>query len=185
MVYTYDESGKYVTFTDEKGDKAKVTINQEAIDKDLELAGYNLLVTSEVKMPDQEIYNAYHSMCKIEETFKIMKSDLDAGPVFTQKENTIKGHFLICYIDILLERLLEIKVLGNEFCSFEIFDFTKDFNATKAGREYLNTAKSSKIIDALAEKFNLPITNYYLKPKQIKEILTYQLPTKFTALSRK
>jgi len=80
----FGETGKYVNFTDEKGGKAHVTMNQQAINKDLELAGYNLLVTSELKMNDQDIYATYHNLWRIEESFRIMKSDLDARPVFVQ-----------------------------------------------------------------------------------------------------
>ena len=91
-----EDLGKYVDFINGKGGKAKAKINQEAIDKERKLAGYNLLVTSETKMSEREIYETYHNLWRIEESFKIMKSDLDARPVFLQKESTIKGHFLIC-----------------------------------------------------------------------------------------
>ena len=66
-------------------------------------------MTSETKMSEREIYETYHNLWRIEESFKIMKSDLDARPVFLQKESTIKGHFLICYLSVLLERLLTIQ----------------------------------------------------------------------------
>lgn len=85
----FGEAGKYVDFTDKTGNKAKTRMNRAAIDKDLALAGYNLLVTSETQMTDQDIYCTYHNLWRIEESFKIMKSDLDARPVFLQKENTI------------------------------------------------------------------------------------------------
>jgi transposase len=88
----FGESGKYVSFTDGKGKNATVSINQDAIDKDLMFAGYNLLVTSEVEMTDQDIYSTYHNLWRIEESFKIMKSDLDARPVYLQKEDSIKGN---------------------------------------------------------------------------------------------
>ena len=55
----FGESGKYVNFTDKDGEKAVVGINEEAIAKDLKFAGYNLLVTSEIKMKDEEIYQIY------------------------------------------------------------------------------------------------------------------------------
>ena len=44
------------------------------------------------------------------QSFRIMKSDLDARPVFLQKENSIKGHFLICYLAVLLERIFQFKI---------------------------------------------------------------------------
>jgi len=80
----YGEAGKYVDFMDEKGKKSSVNINQQAIDKDLYIAGYNLLVTSETEMTDSDIYNIYHNLWRIEESFKIMNSDLDARPVYLQ-----------------------------------------------------------------------------------------------------
>jgi len=117
----YGETGKYVNFVDDKGKKASVNINQKAIDKDLRFAGYNLLVTSEVEMSDGDIYNTYYNLWRIEESFKIMKSDLDARPAFLQKEDIIKGHFLICYLTVLLERLFQFKVLQEKYSTSEIF----------------------------------------------------------------
>jgi transposase len=171
----YGESGKYVNFTDDKGEKATVSINQKAIDKDLMFAGYNLLVTSEIKMSDQDIYNTYHNLWRIEESFRIMKSDLDARPVFLQKEDTIKGHFLICYITVLLERILQFKVLDNKYSTSTIFDFIKSFKATKSESKYINTTTYSDFINDLSIKFNLPLTNYFLTETQIKSILNLKL----------
>ena len=68
---------------------ALMTMNEELIKKSLELAGYNMLVTSERSMSDKDIYEAYHNLWRIEESFRIMKSQLDARPVYLQKENTL------------------------------------------------------------------------------------------------
>ena len=68
-----------------------------------------MLVTSEIKMKDVEIYDAYHNLWRIEESFRVMKSELDERPVYLQKENSIKGHFLICYVTILLTRIFSSK----------------------------------------------------------------------------
>lgn len=171
----YGETGKYVNFTDENGKKAAVTINQDAIGRDLKFAGYNLLVTSETEMPDQDIYNTYHNLWRIEESFKIMKSDLDARPVFLQKEDTIKGHFLICYLTVLLERIFQFKILKNEYSTSEIFQFIKDFKVTKGETKYINTTKSTEIIHGLEKKLHLPLTHYFLSETQIKSILKYKI----------
>lgn len=171
----YGEVGKYVSFTDKSGKKASVSINQEAIDKDLKFAGYNLLVTSELGMDDMDIYNTYHNLWRIEESFKIMKSDLDARPVFLQKEETIKGHFLICYLTVLLERILQFKILGNEYSTSDIFQFIKDFKVTKGENKYINTTKSTDFIHGLSSRLKLPLTNYFLTETQIKSILKYKI----------
>lgn len=171
----YGESGKYVNFVDGSGKKASVTINQEAIDKDLRFAGYNLLITSETEMDDLDIYNTYHNLWRIEESFKIMKSDLDARPVFLQKEDTIKGHFLICYLTVLLERIFQFKILDNTYGSSEIFGFIKDFKVTKGETKYINTTKSTAFINELSERIKLPLTNYYLSDTQINSILNHKI----------
>ncbi len=171
----YGEAGKYMNFTDGKGGKAKVSINQEAIDKDLQLAGYNLIVTSETRMTDSDIYSTYHNLWRIEESFRIMKSDLDARPVFVQKESTIKGHFLICYLTVLLERIFQFKVLKNKYGTSEIFSFMKDFKVTEADGKYINTTMDSDFIEHLSENTGLPLQNYLLSETQVKSILNYKL----------
>ena len=171
----YGECSKYVNFTDNEGKKAKVSINQKAIDKDKALAGYNLLVTSEIEMSDSEIYTTYHNLWRIEETFRIMKSNLDARPVFVQKRETIQGHFLICYLSILLERIMQFNVLKNKYCANEIFEFIKKFNAVKGETKYINTAKNSDLIQDLKNMLNLPLTNYFLSEKDIEKIMNFKL----------
>jgi len=171
----FGESGKYVNFTDEKGGKARVSMNQQAINKDLELAGFNLLVTSELGMSDKDIYSTYRNLWRIEESFRIMKSDLDARPVFVQKQSTIKGHFLICYLTVLLERLFQFNVLENKFSASEIFDFFKDFRVTKTEGKYINTTTDSPFIAHLSSKLDLPLRNYHLTEPHVRKILNLKL----------
>ena len=174
----YGDSGKYVSFTDGDGKKACVSINQKAIDNDLTFAGYNLLVTSELNMADTDIYNTYHNLWRIEESFKLMKSDLDARPAFVQKEDTIKGHFLICYLTVLLERLFQFKVLDDRFPSTEIFGFLKGFKIVKSETKSINVTAYTDFIGHLARATGLPLTNYFLSDTQIKSIMNYKFSTK-------
>lgn len=177
----YGDCAKYVTFitADKKGKetdgKIKVVMNEDAIKKNLELAGYNLLVTSETGMSDSEIYSIYHNLWRIEESFRIMKSQLDARPVYLQKKETITGHFLICYFTVLLTRLFQIKIMGDDPCSEELFDFFHGFRAVKiSDRKYINLARKSDFITLLAEKTGLPLTSYFLSEAQIKKLLSHR-----------
>lgn len=178
----YGECSKYVTFqtTDKKGkttdDKITVTIDQKAIDKDLELAGYNLLVTSELNMNADQVYSTYHNLWRIEESFRVMKSYLDARPVYLQKEDSIKGHFLICYIAVLLIRLLQFKVFQNKYCTETLIDFVRDFRVVKVEQnQYINITSSSDFITELAADLGLPLTNYHLNDSQIKKMLSRKI----------
>jgi transposase len=170
----YGEAGKYVSFTDGKGGKVLVSMNHAAVEKDLVVAGYNLIVTSETRMTDEDIYATYHNLWRIEESFRIMKSDLDARPAFVQKESTIKGHFLICYLSVLLERIFQFFVLDNKFGASEIFGFIKNFKVTKGEGNYINTTIDSDFITQFSEIAKLPLRNYYLTETQIRSILYYK-----------
>ena len=166
------ECGKYINFTDNDNIKAKANINEKAIINDLELCGYNLLVTSEINMADEEIYDTYHNLWKIEETFKTMKSELDARPVFVQKKNTITGHFLICYLSVLLLRIFQYLVCKNEFSVNEIMSFAKKFYVidVEDGR-YINTLSDKPLYTRLSELLGIPITNYFLYKKEIDKMV--------------
>ena len=177
----YGDCAKYVTFitTDKKGNETdgtvKAVLNEDIINKSLKLAGYNLLVSSETRMSAAEIYSAYHNLWRIEESFRIMKSQLDARPVYLQKENTITGHFLICYLAVLLTRLLQFKVLKNEYCSEELFDFIHDFRVAKiSDRKYINLTRATTFIKEFASRIGLPLTSYFLSDGEIKKMLSHR-----------
>lgn len=177
----YGDCAKYVIFSaaDKKGNdtdgKVKVTMNEKLIKKSMELAGYNMLVTSETTMTDEEVYEAYHNLWRIEESFRVMKSQLDARPVYLQKEDTIAGHFLICYLAVLLTRIFQFKILKNSYCSEEIFHFIRDFRVAKiSDRKYINLTRGSKFIKELAKLTGLPVTSYFLNGGEIKKMLSHR-----------
>ena len=174
-----DEFEYKFTAADKKGNdtdgKVKVTMNEELIQKSLELAGYNMLVTSEISMKDKDVYNAYHNLWRIEESFRIMKSQLDARPVYLQKQDTIVGHFLICYLAVLLTRLLQFKILKNGYSSEELFEFVRDFRVAKiSDRKYINLSHGTSFIRELSELCSLPLTSYFLNEGDIKKMLSHR-----------
>ncbi len=152
----------------------KVEINRDKYEKDCALAGYNLLITSEIKMKNEDVYDIYHNLWRIEQSFRIMKSELDARPVFCQKESTIKGHFLICYLSVLLTRILEFKVLKNQICSSKLYEFIRTYIVVKDSRnKYINITASSPTIDYLSNTFDLPLRCFHLNSRQIKKMLDH------------
>ncbi len=177
----YGDSSKYVTFEsiDTSGNttnkKVKVTLNEKSINEALSLAGFNLFVTSEVEFDDQYICETYHNIWRIEESFKVMKSYLDARPIFHQKEDSIKGHFTICYLSVLLMRLFQFKVLDNCYSSEELIKFFRDLRVIKvSSNQYINISKSSEFIKDISSKTKLPLQSYYLNNTQIKKVLKYR-----------
>jgi len=85
-------------------------LDEEAIANDARFDGYYGLQTNETNLSVQEILDAYHALWKIEESFRIMKTTLEVGPIFHWTEPRIKGHFVMCFLAFLLERTLEFKL---------------------------------------------------------------------------
>ena len=104
-----------------------------------------------------------------------MKTDLDARPVYLQKENRIKGHFLICYLTVLLERIFQFRVLDNKYSTHQIMKFIRNFRIVKGESKYINITPSSPFIREFEEKTGLPLTNYYLTERQIRQIFGYKI----------
>ncbi|EWC93815.1 hypothetical protein HMPREF1492_0539 [Atopobium sp. BS2] len=97
-------------------------LKHKAIERAKRLVYYSMIVISKTSMFDTKVYATYHKLWRIEEFFKIMKSQPDACSIYVQKEKTIRDHFLICYIAVLLEWLLQLKVLQGCFSAEEVME---------------------------------------------------------------
>ncbi|MGN0484217.1 MAG: IS1634 family transposase [Lachnospiraceae bacterium] len=170
------DSAKYVKITnkDKTGKKIKprIEIDQKKIDEDLKYAGYNLMVTSELDMDPLQVYQTYHSLWKIEESFRITKSYLDARPVYMQKKETIYGHFLICYLSLFLLRVLEIKVFKNKINSYDLINFIRDFRIVKSGEgSYINISRDQTVNEKVKELTGMTnLDALYLTQKEVENI---------------
>lgn len=144
------DAAKYVKFIskDSQGKKnlPVVKLDQEKVAEDLKYAGYNLMVTSELDMDPLQVYMTYHDLWKIEESFRITKSFLDARPVFVQKRETIYGHFLICYLSLFLLRVMEIKCFNGQINSYDLLHFMRDFRIVDRGDgTYVNISRDQTV----------------------------------------
>ena len=175
------DSAKYVkvTNTDKKGKKVKpvIELDQSKIEEDLKYAGYNLLVTSELDQTPLQVYNTYHNLWKIEESFRITKSYLDARPAFAHKKETIYGHFLICYLSLFLLRVLEIKCFKNNINSYDLINFMRDFRIVDKGDgTYINISQNQALNEKIKKLTGLTCLDaLYLTEKEIKNIFNYSL----------
>ncbi len=96
------KTDKLIVFLDEKLEKYKETL------------GYYSIVTSEIGDDDKEIINRYHGLSRIEDSFRIIKSDLKGRPIYVWTEEHIKAHFLICFIALTIVRIIQYKILKYE-----------------------------------------------------------------------
>ena len=170
------ESVKYIKITnkDKNGKKIKpvVEMDQAKLEEDLKYAGYNLMVTSELDMEPLQVYQTYHSLWKIEESFRITKSYLDARPVYVQKKETIYGHFLICYLSLFLLRMLEIKVFKNEISSYDLIAFMRDFRgAREKDGSFINISRNQSVNEKIKKLTGLTnLDALYLSEKEVENL---------------
>ena len=170
------DSAKYVNLEAKtvEGERVKIaaSLNQKKIDEDLSLAGYNLLVTSETGAGAREIYKAYHNLWRIENSFRVMKTCLEARPVYVSDPNTIFGHFTVVYYALTVMRLLELKAFGDKLPIEQLFDFIRGYNVTET-REggFVNNATDTPTYRAVKEKLGLAkLGNVYLSKKDLDNL---------------
>ena len=156
-----------------------VTVNEDKLEGDRRLAGYNMLVSSEINADAREIYDVYHCLTEIEHTFRVMKSQLDARPIFMSTENSIKGHLLTCYFAVVLLRLTEKYILDGSFGIEEVIDYVKKYKIIRwTGGDYRNLIlkHQAAIGDYLEEYHSLMVNNKKLRPEDLDGIMSFRCP---------
>ena len=105
---------KHLVFDEETGEiikaKSKLSLDEDKIAEEEKLDGYYAIVTSEMKKTDDDIIDIYRGLWRIEETFKVTKSELDDRPVYVSTKEHIEAHFLTCYLALVLCRVLQHKL---------------------------------------------------------------------------
>jgi transposase len=96
-----------------------LTFNHELLAEEEQYDGYYIIVTNIHNKSDDWIIDTYKGLWRIEETFKITKKDLETRPVFVSRHDHIQAHFLICFVSLVILRLLQRK-LNNAFSSTKI-----------------------------------------------------------------
>lgn len=110
-------AAKYIKKIDYDKDTGEILTASSILDMDEEkvreeeaLDGYYMLLTSEMETPDDEIIDIYRGLWRIEESFKVTKSELEARPVYVWTKEHIEAHFLICFVSLTIARILENKL---------------------------------------------------------------------------
>ena len=167
------DSAKYVKFSAKtiEGESVKIisSIDMEKVNKDLEFAGYNMLITSEINADSKDIYKIYHNLWRIEESFRILKTQLVSRPAYVSKKETILGHFTICYFSLTLMRLLELKIFKDKIPVSKLFEFIRQYNIVEGyGNTFVNTSTASDTYREIKKELGLSkLGNAYLTKNDI------------------
>lgn len=151
---------------------SELSLNLEKIKEDEKLDGYYSIVTSEENLSDLELRNIYKGLSKIEETFKITKSEFDARPVNVRLEDHIDAHFLICFISLVIIRLLQYDI-NNKYTIKNILEKIKNFKCTHETGNIYKFIGYKPEIQYLNRKLQLKLDKKYDARENIKKILKY------------
>ena len=171
---SYINNIKFDKQTGAVADGLSLSLKLDKIQEEEKYDGYYSIVTSELNMSDKELRNKYRGLSKIEETFKITKSELDARPVLVWTTDHIESHFLTCFVSLVITRLLENK-LGNKYSINKIIDAIKNYNSIPIEHDLCLQNYTDEIIEEFQKIFNIDFSRKYLTLSEIKKnFLFYQ-----------
>jgi transposase len=132
--------------------------------------GYYAIVTSELKMSDQQIIDTYRGLWEIEETFKVTKGTLEARPVYVSREDRIGAHFLICFIALVMIRLIQKKT-NRRFSADRIVSCLNNISCSNEQDNLYIFNYRSEISDLIGKALDIDFTLKRLRLSELKNIL--------------
>ncbi|MEG0794732.1 MAG: IS1634 family transposase [Bacilli bacterium] len=147
-----------------------LSVNEDKIKQEEQFDGYYSIVTSELEMTDKELRDTYKGLWKIEETFKVSKSNLETRPVYVWTKKHIEAHFLTCFVSLVIMRLLENK-LGNKYSTESIIKSLKKYNCSNIEHDIYLFNYRDNIITKFEHEFSIDLNTKYKTLKNIKNIL--------------
>lgn len=157
---------------DEKRNKKDYYLDTDRIKEEEKYDGFYAVATNIFNMKETEIIQIQSQRYKIEDCFRVLKSNFSSRPVYHYKEERIKAHFLICYTALLLYRLLEVKLdrNGTHFTTKEIITTLKNMNVVDCeGIYYKSCYTGSDVLDALEQIYGLQLNRKHYLPKTLNK----------------
>lgn len=151
---------------------SELSLDVEKIKEDEKFDGYYSIVTSEENLSDLELRNIYKGLAKIEETFKITKSEFDARPIHVRLEDHIDAHFLICFISLVIIRIIQSEI-NNKYTIKNLLEKIQNFKCTHMAGNLYKFIGYKQEIQYLNRKLSINIDKKYDSRENIKKILKY------------
>lgn len=160
-----------ITNDGECAEKYKLYFKNELEKYETQFDGlYALCVPENMDASIEDILQISKGRWEIEESFRIMKSEFKARPVFLQKEERIKAHFTICFLSLLIYRILEKEKLQEKYTTQEIITTLKDMITNKIeGIGYKQLYKKTEVTTDLNNNYNFNLDKEFIGLKNMKK----------------
>ena len=159
-----------------KSDKEKKNyyLDEARIEEEAKYDGFYAVATNIFDMKETEVLDIQSRRYKIEDCFRVLKTNFSSRPVYHRKESRIKAHFLICYTALLIYRLLEVKLDRNNthFTTEQIIETLQNMNVVNCSDMYYQACYTgSDVLDSLEQLFDLKLNRKYYQPKTLNKFL--------------
>lgn len=165
---------KHLVFDEKTGEiiqaKSQLSLDEDKIAEEERLDGYYMIVSSEFDKTDDEIIDIYRGLWRIEETFKVTKSELDARPVYVSRKEHIQAHFLTCFIALVLARVLQHK-LDKKYSVGKILESLGNCNCSNIESNYYLFTFYDEVLKDIGNIIDVDFSKKYLRLQDIKKIL--------------
>ena len=154
-------------------DTANYVLDMDKIHEEEKYDGFYAVATN-LDDSAKDILAVAQNRYKIEDCFRIMKTNFDARPVFLRKPERIRSHFLICYTALLIYRLMECKLDDNltHVTTSNLIKTLRNMNVVNMDDMYYKSIYSgSQALDALEKCFELQLNRKYYRPSDLNKIV--------------
>ena len=166
---------KHLVFDKKTGEiieaESQLSLDEEKIREEEKYDGYYAIVTSEMDKTDDEIIEIYRGLWRIEETFKVTKSELKSRPIYLSRKDHIEAHFLTCYIALVLGRVLQLK-LNKKYSVGKILDSLSNCNCSGFERNYYLFDYYDTVLKDIGKAIDVDFSLKNRSLKNIKKILS-------------
>jgi transposase len=144
--------------------------DEEKLREEEKYDGYYAIVTSELEKTDDEIIEIYRGLWKIEESFKVTKSDLETRPVYLSREERIQAHFLICFVALTLARIIERRLDG-AYSFSRVAESLCLVSCSRLEENWYVFDYADEVTKTIQEKMGIELNRKYLRLGDIRKIL--------------
>lgn len=145
-------------------------IDEDLIREEEALDGYYMLLTSEMDTPDDKIIDMYRGLWRIEESFKITKSELEARPVYVWTREHIEAHFLTCFVALTISRILEMK-LEHKYSTGKIIDSLSKAECSLLQQNYYVFDYYDEVLKDIGNVTNIDFSKRIRTLGEIKQVI--------------
>ena len=170
-------AAKYVKKVDYDKDTGEILtassildIDEDLIREEEALDGYYMLLTSEMDTPDDKIIDMYRGLWRIEESFKITKSELEARPVYVWTREHIEAHFLTCFVALTISRILEMK-LEHKYSTGRIIDSLSRAECSLLQQNYYVFDYYDEVLKDIGNVTNIDFSKRIRTLGEIKQVI--------------